>query len=73
MSVVDQKGSYFNQSKEIINQVISQLQEGDEVGLILVSNPKTENKLTSNLSEFIKNIEQLDLSLFYQVILILQL
>jgi len=62
MSVVDQKGSYFNQSKEIISQVIAQLQEGDEVGLILVSAPKKGNKLTSNLSEFIKNIEQLDLS-----------
>ena len=62
MAVVDQKGSYFNQSKEIIKQVLSQLQEGDEVGLILVSNLKTENKLTSNLSEFLKNVDQLDLS-----------
>jgi len=62
MSVVDQKGSYFNQAKEIIKQVISQLQEGDEVGLILVSNSKGENKLTSNLSEFVKNVDQLDLS-----------
>jgi uncharacterized membrane protein len=62
MSVVDQKGSYFNQAKEIIKQVLSQLQEGDEVGLILVSNTKAENKLTSNLSEFIKNVDQLDLS-----------
>jgi uncharacterized membrane protein len=62
MSIVDQKGSYYNQSKEIIKQVLSQLQEGDEVGLILVSKPKGENKLTSNLSEFVKNIDQLDLS-----------
>ena len=62
MSVVDQKGSYFNQAKEIIKQVLSQLQEGDEVGLILVSNIKAESKLTSNLSEFIKNVDQLDLS-----------
>jgi uncharacterized membrane protein len=62
MSIVDQKGSYFNQAKEIIKQVIEHLQEGDEVGLILVSNPKGENKLTSNLSEFVKNIDQLDLS-----------
>jgi len=62
MSVVDQKGSYFNQAKEIIKQVLSQLQEGDEVGLMLVSNTKAENKITSNLSEFIKNIDQLDLS-----------
>ena len=62
MSVVDQKGSYFNQGKEIINKVVSQLQEGDEVGLILVSNPKKENKLTSNLSEFLKTTVQLDLN-----------
>ncbi len=62
MSVVDQKGSYFNQGKEIINKIIAQLQEGDEVGLILVSNPKKETKLTSNLSEFLKIINQLDIS-----------
>jgi len=62
MSVVDQKGSYFNQGKEIIKQIISQLQEGDEVGLILVSNPTKENKLTTNFSEFIKNLDMLDLS-----------
>ncbi len=62
MSVVDQKGSYFNQGKEIIKQIISQLQEGDEVSLILVSNPTNENKLTTNFSEFIKNLDMLDLS-----------
>lgn len=62
MSVVDQKGSYFNQAKEITNQIISQLQEGDEIGLVLVSNHNKEQKLTSNFSEFIKNLDQLDLS-----------
>jgi hypothetical protein len=62
MSVVDQEGSYFNQSKEIIKEIISQLQEGDEIGLILVSNHTSEHKLTSNFSEFIKNLDQLDLS-----------
>ena len=62
MSVVDQKGSYFNQGKEIIKQIILQLQEGDEVGLILVSNPTNENKLTTNFSEFIKNLDMLNLS-----------
>lgn len=62
MSVVDQKGSYFNQAKEIIKKILSQLQEGDEVGLILVSNHMNEHKLTSNFSEFIKNLDQLDLS-----------
>lgn len=62
MSVVDQKGSYFNQAKEIIKKVLSQLQEGDEVGLILVSKPSEESKLTSNLAEFEKNLRQIDLS-----------
>jgi uncharacterized membrane protein len=62
MSVVDQKGSYFNQAKEIINKVISQLQEGDDVVLIQVSGITSENKLTSNISEFVKNIDQLDIS-----------
>ena len=62
MSVVDQKGSYFNQAKEIIKQVLSQLQEGDEVGVILFSDNKSQNKLTSNLFEFVKNIDKLDLS-----------
>ena len=62
MSVVDQKGSYFNQAKEIIKRIISQLQEGDEVNLILVSNPKLEINPTSNLSEFVKKLEGLDLS-----------
>lgn len=62
MSVVDQKGSYFNQAKEIIKQIILQLQEGDEVGLVFVSNRFNDNKLTSNFSEFIKNLDMLDLS-----------
>ena len=62
MSVVDQKGSYFNQAKEIINQIISQLQEGDEVGVVLVSKPSSEIKLTSNLSDFLKQIDRTELS-----------
>lgn len=62
MSVVDQRGSYFNQAKEIIKQIISQLQEGDEVGLILVSEPDQENNITSNLSEFIKKLDMREIS-----------
>ncbi len=62
MSVVDQKGSYFNQAKEIIKEIISQLQEGDETGVILVSNPDEEIALSSNLSEFIKNLEMIDIN-----------
>ncbi len=62
MSVVDQNGSYFNQAKSIINQIISQLQEGDEVAVILVSNPDTEVKFTTNLFEFVKNVDALNIS-----------
>ncbi len=62
MSVVDQKGSYFNQAKETIKKIISQLQEGDEVGLILISDPGNEDKLTSDLAGFIKTLDQTDLS-----------
>lgn len=62
MSVVDQKGSYFNQAKEIIKQIISQLQEGDEVLLILVSKASEEANLTSNLSEFLKNLDMMEIS-----------
>jgi len=62
MSVVDQKGSYFNQAKEIIGSIISQLQEGDETGLILVSNHTNGQKLTSDLSEFKKNLDLTEIS-----------
>lgn len=62
MSVVDQKGSYFNQAKEIIKQILSQLQEGDEVGLILISNPGSEQKVTSDFSEFVKTVDRTDLT-----------
>ncbi len=37
MSVIDQKGSYFNQAKEAIKNLIQHLQEGDDAALILVS------------------------------------
>lgn len=62
MSVVDQKGSYFNQAKEIVSKILSQMQEGDDVTDVLVSNPKNENSFTSNLSDFLKNVNNLDIS-----------
>ena len=42
MSVVDQEGSYFNQAKETIKKLLIQFEEGDEVGLILVSHQPDE-------------------------------
>ncbi len=58
MSVIDANGSYLNQAKESVQQLIRDLQEGDETALILVSdNKKDEIKLSSNLSELSKKID----------------
>src|ERR1035437_5159286 len=63
MSVVDGKGSYFNQSKGTIQELIRQLQEGDEAALVLVSDKgKEEIVPTSNLKEFSKSIDNIPLS-----------
>ena len=40
MSVVDQDGSYFNQAKQTIKNLLSNFEEGDECGLILISGNK---------------------------------
>jgi hypothetical protein len=52
MSVVDQDGSYFNQAKESIKDILNQFEEGDEFGLILVSHSASEIEITSNRSKF---------------------
>ena len=63
MSVVDGKGSYFNQAKGTIHELIRQLQEGDEAALVLTSDKgKEEIVPTSNLKEFTKTIDNLPLS-----------
>jgi uncharacterized membrane protein len=63
MSVVDGKGSYFNQAKGTIHELLRQLQEGDEAALILVSNKNKEEIIpTSSLKEFAKTIDIVPLS-----------
>ena len=63
MLVVDGKGSYFNQAKGTIQELIRQLQEGDEAALVLVSDKgKEEIVPTSNLKEFSKMIDNIPLS-----------
>ncbi|HSW56374.1 MAG TPA: BatA domain-containing protein [Ignavibacteriaceae bacterium] len=52
MSVIDQEGSYFNQAKESIKDILDQFEEGDEFGLILVSHQPDEIEMTSNLTKF---------------------
>lgn len=51
MEVVDAKGSYLNQAKSILRELIDQLQEGDDAALVLVSDiSKNELKTSNNLA-----------------------
>ena len=70
MSVVGNNGSYLNQAKETVNEILNQLQEGDEAALILLSNLPSELsinneiKSTSNLSDFKKQVNAVDISYY---------
>ncbi|MCW8813434.1 MAG: BatA and WFA domain-containing protein [Chlorobium sp.] len=62
MSVIDQNGSYFNQAKEAIKELLNQFEEGDEVGLILVSHQPDEIELTSNFGKFKEDVDAVNIS-----------
>jgi Aerotolerance regulator N-terminal/von Willebrand factor type A domain len=68
MSVVNNNGSYLNQAKETIKELLNQLQEGNEAALILTSNVfegkvnNDEVKPTSNLANFTKQLDAVDIS-----------
>ncbi len=63
MSIVDVKGSYFNQAKAVQRLLLSQLQEGDDAALILVSDQSTDEvKSTSDLTAFQKQVEAVKIS-----------
>jgi uncharacterized membrane protein len=63
MSVVDAKGSYFNQAKATIKELLNQLQEGDDAALILTANQnKNDIKTTTNLSDFQKQVDAVKIS-----------
>ena len=63
MSVVDPNGSYFNQAKQTIINLLGNLQEGDEAALILVSDQSNEEvKTTLNLDEFSKQVRETEIS-----------
>lgn len=62
MSVVDQNGSYFNQAKEAIKNVLTQFEEGDEFGLVLVSHQPEELIWTSNIARFSEEISSTKIS-----------
>ncbi len=63
MSVVDAKGSYFNQAKATIKELLNQLQEGDDAALILTANQdENDVKTTTNLSDFQKQVDAVKIS-----------
>lgn len=62
MSLIDENGSYFNQAKETIKDLLTQFEEGDEVGLILVSHQPEEIELTSNLNKFKDEVDAVRIS-----------
>ncbi len=62
MSVVDQNGSYFNQAKEAIKNILTQFEEGDEFGLVFVSHQPNEIEMTSNLNKFKQEIDAAEIS-----------
>lgn len=63
MSVVANKGSFFNQARQAVYELLGRLQEGDEVALVLVSEQgNKEIKATNNLIEFRRTIDNLQVS-----------
>jgi len=63
MSVVAQNGSYFNQAKQTIKNLLAQLEDGDEAGLILISGePDDELQLTTNRHSFIDHLDEVKIS-----------
>lgn len=63
MSFVETNGSLFNQAKSEINKILSQLKEGDDAELILLSNSKLGNyKLSKNLSFLKTKIRKVKIS-----------
>jgi hypothetical protein len=63
MSVVDANGSYLNQAKSMILELLKELQEGDDAALVLVSDKNNrEIKTTGNLAEFENQVNSVHIS-----------
>ncbi len=63
MSVVDANGSYLNQVKSTIQELLKNLQEGDDAALVLVSDKSNKDiKTTGNLTEFEKEVNSVQVS-----------
>ncbi len=63
MSVVDANGSYLNQAKSMLQELLKELQEGDDAALVLVSDRSNkEIRTTGNLAEFEKEVNSVEIS-----------
>jgi hypothetical protein len=63
MSVVDNKGSYFNQAKRTIKELVKQLQEGDDAAIVKVGGgDPEENVSTNNLVDFSRRVDEAEIS-----------
>ena len=63
MSVVDANGSYLNQGKSMILNLLKELQEGDDAALVLVSDKSNrEIKTTGNLAAFENEVNSVQIS-----------
>lgn len=61
MSVIDNQGSYLNQAKAAVKNLLKNFQEGDEAALILVSqSEKGEVNIVKNLSDLQKSIDEIE-------------
>lgn len=63
MSAVNANGSYFNQAKQTVTDLLNNLQEGDEAALILIADQGNEViKPTLNINDFMKQVKNADIS-----------
>lgn len=63
MSVVDQNGSLFNLAKQTIKKLLTQLQEGDEASLILISGDESdEQNFSTNINSISDRLNELKIS-----------
>ncbi len=63
MSVVNQNGSYINQAEQSIKELLGNFEEGDEVGLILVSGDTDgEVPITTNINLVEEKLKNLNVS-----------